>query len=209
MLNKIIAITCLAFCATSAYAETTLEDIRKLNADLKLQEIQAKISDLQDKNNTEGKSLGSASTGSMPAIGNNHSQGILAGASVSESTAEPEEIKLIAIYGVGTDLKAEVLYNGNSFTLSKLGGNNLLGSWTVSDITPYKLFLTKPTDSHKKGKNADAHKEVFLASSSTTTGDTKNLNLFASPGTASGFPGSANGLPLPPTIPATANQQRR
>lgn len=200
MSNKLL----LAFVAMtltgSALAGATISELSNLNSQLKLQELQNKLDEAKTKHTPAipGPAGGlppltpSAATAAAPAVAP------APVAPLAGVAGETEDIRLMAIYGVGSDLKAEVLYNGNTFTLTQGAGNTRLGSWTVRSITPYRLILTKPAKRVKHGHAQDTQKEVFLSSNSTIEGNAHNLNLYTAPGN-SGIPS----LPMPPSNPFT------
>lgn len=196
MSNKLIIASIFMAWGSCAFAGPTISEISSLNAELKMQDLQNKLDDARNKKGGADASnlppvpaVGAAGGPAVPAVS------ALAGASI-----ESEDIKLVAIYGIGQDLKAEVLFNGNSFTVSKQNGNTKLGSWTVSDITPYRLVLSKTGARAKKGgKVKSTQREVFLSSSSSSAGDTKSLNLFASP--SAGMPSGMNSPYVSPALP--------
>lgn len=201
MSNKLMVAVSLLVCVSSAIAGPTVAELSSINAELKMQELQNKLSEAKNKHSTaELPPGGAAMSGGLGAPASGPSlpppMPTLAGA-----TVESEEIRLQAIYGIEDNLKAEVLYNGNSFTLSKNEPGLKLGSWTVTGITPFSLILSKPIVESKGGKGGKggaqaAKKEVFLSSGTTTSGDTKNLNLYA-PGGAQGVPTMLPALPVP------------
>lgn len=194
MLNKKILVMALLAVSASSFAGPTLGEIGNINSELKKQELQNKLDEARKK----GASIGDgSSSGTIPLPPATVSATAPAPVSVLAGAAmDSDELKLLAIYGVGKDLKAEVLYNGNTFTLSKDTPNIKLGSWSFSEVTPSRLILTKENANPKKGEKSK--KEVFLSSGTTVDGSTRNLNLYASPSGSSNFSPSSGVVPLPP-----------
>ncbi|MBC8737284.1 hypothetical protein F6X40_10735 [Paraburkholderia sp. UCT31] len=190
-----------------------MADIANANARLKMQQLENKISDERNKANgavsQPGASQGSAAAGGLPPLP----------AATAPTAHVDDDIEVSGIYGLGNDLSAEVIFNGNYVPISRRS-SMAVGDWTVTEITPVKVSFTKKV---KVGKGKGAHyavttKEVFL--SAGTIGSSADAQKFASPaqnglGSFLGIPGvsgmSGGGLPgaggttggnaLPPQIP--------
>ena len=201
MQNKLILLAVMAAISASASAAPTLADLADADAQLKMAELQAKVNEAKAKAEQATHPFAapaalstSAAPGQLPTPVANT---VLAGVS-----DDSEEIHLEAIYGVGGVLKADVSYNGSATTLSMSPtGVRKVGPWTLHDITPYRVVLTRAAK--KKGGKQD-EKEMFVSSSTETSDKSEKLNLNTSP--TSGFPGMPGGMPgmIPGGMPTSS-----
>lgn len=115
---------------------------------------------------------------------------------MSDDTEVTSEIRLQAVYGRGSNLTAEVLYN-NRLVIASLSGNKHIGPWEVSEITPYKVTLSRPADKSRATRAlymAGGGDSVELHTSPTSGAPSQHggqLPFGATPG----IPGGFSGLP--------------
>lgn len=170
--KTVAAALLLAFVApVFAQADPTFADIASANRELKYQELRNKISEAKAK-----ASPASAATSNlapqqppaplpgplvMPASRN----------PVPEPIAEPSassKMQVVAIYGIGHKLSAEIQYNGSTHTV-RTGVASSVGDWTVEAITPYNVVLSKPGVKTKKGESTPGVRQTLHLASEPAT----------------------------------------
>lgn len=144
-----------------AQAEVTFGDIASANRELKYQELRNKLSEAKAKNAPALPAQAPA-----PALLPAPVAPLASRTALPEPVAESavSKMQLVAIYGVGRKLSAEIQYNGSTHTV-RSGGDATLGDWTVDAITPYSVVLSKPGAKGKKGESTPAvHQALHIAS---------------------------------------------
>ena len=169
MSNKpLIAAWLLAF-SVPAFAQTepTFADIASANRELKYQELRNKLSEAKAKSAPASALPASALPPQAPVPLPSPIAMPSGRASVPEPSVEqaaPSKPQLVAIYGIGNRLSAEIQYNGSTHTV-RTGGDPSLGDWTVETITPFTVVVTKPGAKGKKGADtAPVRQTLHLAS---------------------------------------------
>ena len=66
-----------------------------------------------------------------------------------------EDLQMIAVYGMGRNLRADFMYKGATVTLSP-GGEGEMGGWSVKELTPTRATMVK------HGRNAKSAKTCPL-----------------------------------------------
>lgn len=66
-----------------------------------------------------------------------------------------EDLQMIAVYGMGRNLRADFVYKGATVTLSP-GGEGEMGGWSVRELTPTRATMVK------RGRNAKSAKTCPL-----------------------------------------------
>jgi hypothetical protein len=175
MSNKTLALALLLSVNAVAFAQTapTYADIRDAAMALKLQEYRSKLKAAQAKEAASGLPGVSAGEGApalpppLPAVQPPASSLPSTLPVPAPKKEEEEKIQLVAIYGVGDKLNAELLYNGSTHTVRAVGRNSKVGPWTVESVTPYHVALVKPGPKGKKGEEGEPiHREIHLSSDS-------------------------------------------
>lgn len=129
-------------CAVSMPSlSVTLEEYAAKQSELDYALLQKKIDEAKDHN----KGAGAGQPASAPALPS-------AGASQAKerkAIAESDDLELVAAYGVGSKLQADVRYKGAIVTVAV---KQYVGAWQVESITPYKVVFVK-----KGGKKTEAY----------------------------------------------------
>lgn len=181
MSNKTLALAILLSFATLAQAQTapapTFADIANAQAEVKMQELRNRLHEAKAKE--MGGSLGMPGGVAMqpaapqmvpslpPPMPAPAASPVAEAASAKKEEKQEEKIILVAIYGVGSKLSAEIQYNGVTHTVRAGGRNSQIGPWTVEAISPYHVALVKPAEVKKQGKKEivtpAANKDIYLA----------------------------------------------
>lgn len=215
MSNKLIFCAVLLAFGAQAQAQTapTFADITNANAELKLQELHNKLDEAKAKassaNGSRSSDLPQAPKAPFPLPAP-----LAPSAPVSVSAPEPEttetgKVELVAIYGIGTRLQAEVQYKGRTLTVSANGSNSQVGPWHVESVTPYLVSLVRPgkkVKGKKAGEAQPVRDNIFFASDVSPLAPAEQLGANGSSnagamGFGSPFPG-ATSMRAPSPMPA-------
>jgi hypothetical protein len=74
---------------------------------------------------------------------------------VAVARACDEDLQMVAVYGIGRNLRADFMYKGATVTLSP-GGEGEMGGWSVKELTPTRAMMVK------RGRNAKSAKTCPL-----------------------------------------------
>jgi len=145
MSNKILIAAAFALAQASAQAQqapTTFDQIAALNEELKVQELRNKLAESKAK--AKQAVTPSGATQSLPPALLPASKAMDIPLPQMSASAMPEDdLRLIAIYGVGKSLFADVSFNGTPLTVSAHTNANRLGVWKVREITAQGLTIVR------------------------------------------------------------------
>lgn len=175
MSNKLIVAALLLAMGSSAWAETspTFAEIAEIDAKVKKQELLNKLSEVLAKSHPAGAAPSlSAPVPALPAP-LPPSGARAAGAPILPGAPDVDlaaDVRVMAVYGVGDNLFAEVQAAGVATTVS-VRGNRKIGPWTVTALTPYEMTLSRGEATPAKGKKkatAPVTKVISIADNSIT-----------------------------------------
>lgn len=171
-----VLVAALCALAPTAFAAPTngpsLQDLSSLASAAKEAELRGRIEGAKPKSEVPPPGIGAPTRSSTPA------------AAISASVQAEDDIRLVAVYGMGNRLRAEIMYNGRMVIVSK-GASEQVGSWVLHDISPYKVTLAKA------GATKESKRDVYMSGASSIelharpVGDTQSaggLPMFPAPG---------------------------
>lgn len=182
----------LAALSGTAVAGPSIDDLATLAAEVREAQLRAQLAEAQL---AERKAKEAAEA--PPEKSNMQGPGALPlppGAPVEskkDTAPKPDDIRLMAVYGIEDNLRAEISFNSRT-VMASMAGNRQVGPWKITAITPYKVSLAR------SGTGKDESRDVYLGNES--------IDLFARPveeqrlGRAPGAgssPSSPGFMPLP------------
>lgn len=162
---RILAAAVLACAAIAAHAAPTVEEAANTELELRQLKAEAEIEDVRSKKGSAGAAQAPGPVRAVPAA-------------VAGSQGEDEDLRLAGVYGLGNELRADILYRGAVITLSK--ANPQMGPWKLVGIEPNAIKLARG-------------KQVRTILVSSTVG--QQAGGMTTPG---GMPGSLPALPAAP-----------
>jgi type IV pilus biogenesis protein PilP len=176
---KVINVVMAVLYSGLACAGNTVEDIAALQAELARAELQKKIDEAK-AHNKDAAPVATPQPALAKQVAYEHYDTIPREAHRLENAVK--EADVIAIYGVGGNLNADVQYNGALYTLSKTSPN-FVGNWKLLSITPNRVKFIG---------HGGAQHEISLSLPEDTSKS----------GTSS-FGAGAGGVPVPPLAPSS------
>lgn len=125
---RILAVAALACAAVVAHAAPTVEEAANKELELRQLKAEAEIEDVRAKK-----------AGATQAPGQPH--GPVPAAVATSRADEDEDLRLAGVYGLGNELRADILYRGAVITLSK--ANPQMGPWKLVAIEPNAIKLAR------------------------------------------------------------------
>lgn len=159
MSNKLIVAGLLLAMGSAAWAEAspTFAEITEIDAKVKKQELLNKLNEVIAKSRpavAAGPGLSAPAPAlPLPPVPSAQAPGVPAPAGAAGAPAVDmyADVRVMAVYGVGENLFAEVQTGGLATTVS-VRGNRKIGPWTVIGLTPYELTLSSGESVPAKGK---------------------------------------------------------
>ena len=166
---RLLAAAALACAAVAAHAAPTVEEAANKELELRQLKAEAEIEDVRSKKGSAGAAAQAPGpVRTLPAA-------------VAGSQGEDEDLRLAGVYGLGNELRADILYRGAVITLSK--ANPQMGPWKLVGIEPNAIKLARG-------------KQVRTILVSSTVG--QQAGGMTTPG---GMPYSQGALPALPAAP--------
>lgn len=93
----------------------------------------------------------------------------------AKDAANIDDVRLIAIYGVGQKLTADIYYNGTIFSVTQ--GAETIEGWHAESIGSSRVVLRQ----YRSGKDKNQKRHVIYLSEATTNSTTPNAQSLPSP----------------------------
>jgi len=139
-------------CTSNAWSapNVTIKGLEQKQRELIQAKLQSEINKLKEKSTTKKESVGTQPP-----------QNVLTPQLAPSKTAKPiDDIQLVAVYGVGDDLQADILANDAVVTVKQ---GDVVDGWKVKLVRPSRIVMAK------KGKVKD-----FMMSVNKTHNDDRN-----------------------------------
>lgn len=183
----------------------TFADIATANTELKLQEVRNKLSEAKAKESVPATPAGlpSPEVPSMPPA--------LAPEHASKTPVEDEKVQLVALYGIGSRISAEIRYKGWTQTVVSGSSNVRIGPWLVESITQNQVNLVREVSKAKlRGKSKKLQEAVverkelyYAAETPDPTSSPNPMQGYGAPGIVTPImpsfgPAPSTRMPMPP-----------